>query len=85
MEFKGTKGMRVEMHPRLIDVYQVSRPGFHYDPKMSERKANEKIFQHSFELLEMVKLLVERLEENGFEKFNSVKRAKELIKQATEL
>ena len=37
------------------------------------------------EMLEMIKLLVDRLEENNLSDLNAVSRAKKLVKQATEL
>lgn len=49
-----------------------------------EQNFNLKLIAHSRELLEMVKLLVDRLEENRLGKFSAVSRAKELIKSATE-
>ena len=37
------------------------------------------------EMLEMIKLLIDRLEENDLKELSAVKRAKQLIKEATEI
>jgi len=82
-EFKGTKGKWTtsadEKHNfSIVKVFGNT----HINEE--EQHFNLKLIAHAPELLEMVKLLVDRLEENGFGKFNSVSRAKELIKSATE-
>lgn len=84
MEFKGTKGMQVEMHPRLVDTYIVSRPGFHYDPKRKERKANERLFENAEKMLEMINKLTSA--NPIHEDYHALKlQAIQLIKEATEL
>jgi DNA-binding PadR family transcriptional regulator len=45
----------------------------------------QRIKKEHFEMLEMLKKLVERLEENDLGRLNAVSQAKQLIKEATEL
>jgi len=93
-EFKGTKGKW-----EVIDNYDNDRKIYVgtdngegdevYSVETSEMTymedfANAKLIAHAPELLEMVKLLVDRLEENGLGKLDAISRAKELIKSATE-
>jgi hypothetical protein len=52
-----------------------------YFPLIKTTDDFDKIESEKQELIKMVELLVDRLEENGFSQFNSVQRAKELIKK----
>lgn len=94
MDFKGTKGKWIiENDPeQKLSIYSDDEKErynivcFAAEYMMSMRywEANAKLIASAPELLEMVKLLVDRMEENDLGKFNAVSRAKELIKKATE-
>lgn len=96
MEFKGTKGKWEETsnneegilitskHPQNRDILTIWK----YDVTFlenQEAKANALLISKSLEMLEMLKKLIDRMEENNLGNFPSVIKAKELIKQATEL
>ena len=51
----------------------------------NQSKANALLISKAPEMLDMILLLVDRLEENGLGTFSAVERAKKLIKEATEL
>jgi hypothetical protein len=50
-----------------------------------EDEANALLISKAPEMLEMLKKLVERLEENDLGRLNAVSQAKQLIKEATQL
>lgn len=87
-EFKGTPGkweITEDKGKILIETFGINNwTIFETVTKESQDKANAKLIVHAPELLEMVKLLVDRLEENGLGKLYAISRAKELIKSATE-
>ena len=51
----------------------------------NKAKANAKLIAHAPEMLEMLELLIDRMEENNLGNFPSVLKAKELIKKTTEI
>jgi hypothetical protein len=87
-EFKGTKTKWNKM-----DASRLGIPFIIYNEKEEtifqcygeDAKANALLISKAPELLEMLKKLVERLEENDLGRLNAVSQAKQLIKEATEL
>lgn len=96
--FKGTKG-KWEINKKtgvfnIGGLYQLSISGndrknrqvcnvFGVDEK--EGKSNAQLIAHAPEMLEMLELLIDRMEENDLGNFPSVLRVKKLINKATEI
>ena len=90
-EFKGTKGewkfkegqnmcsIYVKEHSLFIDCWGNGIA----ETTDQEMIANAKLISCAPEMIEMISLLIERLEENDLAELHAVKRAKELIKKAT--
>lgn len=97
MEYKGTKGKwdykydncdlrPTEWYNIQSDKGDVLRRDFNEsDFELEEMRANALLISKAPEMLGMIKLLTDRLEENDLGNLDAVRRAKELIKQATEL
>lgn len=89
MEFKGTKG-RWEMHPygesvvssEGVFVCLTTKPGV---STSEEKKHNALLISKSPEMLEMLIELVKENTARGYGQSNDVLKAKQLIKEATEL
>ena len=87
-EFKGTKGKWNKM-----DALRLGVPFIIYNQKQEsifqcygeDAEYNALLISKAPEMLEMLKKLVERLEENDLGRLNAVSQAKQLIKEATEL
>ena len=95
MEFKGTKGKWNYENGTYLEntmffsfnngeVIKVSNINYN-DEATEETEANALLISKAPEMLEMIKLLIDRLEENDLKELSAVKRAKQLIKEATEL
>lgn len=95
MEFKGTEGKWTiketkNGHQQLSSldwgnfckVCNVTNVNNKY---IQIARANALLISKAPELLQMIELLIDRLEENDLGNLNAVERAKQLIKQATEL
>lgn len=88
MEFKGTKG-NWELTNRNRGVEVLIKPSTY--KSICTTTGNTKwqfdmlLISKAPEMLEMIELLIDRLEENDLGNLNAVERAKQLIKQATEL
>jgi hypothetical protein len=101
MEFRGTKGEWVtetftsENGRETTFVcntdYNSERTDIHIrfsaieETEKETNRANALLISKSPEMLEMLKLLISRMEENDLGNSYSVKKAKQLIKEATEL
>ena len=88
-QFKGTKGkwevsfkdrfaIGIRCNERALLMVKV-------EENRAEAEANALLISKAPELLEHLIRLVDRMEENDLGNFHSVKRAKQLIKEATEL
>lgn len=92
MEFKGNKGKwRVEDEGTLycddIEIVQCWVSLGQTSPTINECKANALLISKAPEMLEMLKELILDLEEVIFptSMYDTIKRTKQLIKEATEL
>ena len=85
MKFKGTKGKRyINRFGNVVtengeDAYMTSLMNKEY------KEVNALLISKAPEMLEIIKLLIDRLEENDLKELSAVKRAKQLIKEATEI
>ena len=83
MEFKGTNGWFLDKEGYLKDKNLDIIADFFITNQ--EDLANAKLASKALEMLEMLKLLIDRLDENNLSDLSATKRAKQLIKEATEL
>ena len=90
MEFKGTKGK----WERITSDWDLSQSVFLENTEQEICEVKSKPHKNLYdalliskapEMLEMIKLLIDRLEENDLKELSAVKRAKQLIKEATEI
>jgi hypothetical protein len=91
-EFKGTKGKWTSFKPQdgngfvyVNNEYLTTGTIATCYGDGEEPQANALLISKAPEMLEMLKKLVERLEENDLGRLNAVSQAKQLIKEATEL
>ena len=99
-QFKGTKGKWIIDHEEsgYNKHHVLATPISRIDPSYpiitglcdiygddEEAKANALLISKAPEMLEMLEKLVERLEENDLGKLHAVTKAKQLIKEATEI
>ena len=89
-QFKGTKGKWfVWREDIVITKEDVEGDVICIKPQMKNSQknweANALLISKAPEMLEMLLRLIDRMEENDLGNFHSVKMAKELIKEATEL
>ena len=85
MEFKGTKSKwYINRYGNVVTENEEVA----YMPSLTKKEhkeANALLISKAPEMLEMIKLLIDRLEENDLKELSAVKRAKQLIKEATEI
>jgi hypothetical protein len=92
-EFKGTKGKweieKTNDYHEDCRINHIPNIGIYFDENSDiepeEIDANLLLISKAPEMLDMLKKLVERLEENDLGRLNAVSQAKQLIKEATQL
>ena len=86
MGFKGTKGKWITTESKLsVECNNEQICAMFSSRNIEEILANSLLISKAPEMLEMIKLLIDRLEENDLKELSAVKRAKQLIKEATEI
>ena len=85
MEFKGTKSKWYIN--RFGNVFTKNEEDAYMTSLMNKeyKEVNALLISKAPEMLEIIKLLIDRLEENDLKELSAVKRAKQLIKEATEI
>ena len=100
-EFKGTKGKwrlvtndgshlfgGLDNYNKIVagcGYYDINEPNLGFSISGYISKENSLLISKAPEMLEMLKLLIYRLDENDLSDLSATKRAKQLIKEATEL